>query len=116
MCHSPFNIIQSKKITLKWTFCSYFYHLKKLDNSSLKMSGQDILELRDRRVELSMKGHNIGTNHTWDLCTKGPKNRGMYNHTCRTNQGRFIIAPVFVVLTNYGTCFLFETLYFVFWL
>jgi hypothetical protein len=33
----------------------------------------------------------------------------MYNHTCRTDQGCLIIAPVFVVLTNYGTCFLFET-------
>jgi hypothetical protein len=41
-------------------FLSLFLVLKKnLSDLSLKMSGQYFQAVRDRRVELSMKGHNI---------------------------------------------------------
>jgi hypothetical protein len=89
---------------VEMNYVSLFLPLKKLNDSSLKMSGQYFQALRDRRVELSIKGFNIhraGSKNPlgWTilgmyLYTKGPKKRGMYNHRDvyygRTDQERII--------------------------
>jgi hypothetical protein len=82
---------------------SLYLSLLKKYETSLKMSGQLIQALRDRRVKSSMKGHNIhragpkkplgqtirGMYAPRDKINRGCKILGLYNMS-QTDQGRII--------------------------